>query len=83
MLPPPPSKIPCSSDEFRVSLLGEIHEIGLKCILLSYLRKQSLFPCYANFLIIVKLIDKMSLGVRALKVEGPVAQKGSISLELR
>lgn len=30
----------------------------------------------------VKLVDKMSLGVGALKVEGPVAEKGSIALEI-
>lgn len=36
-----------------------------------------------TFLQIVKLIDKMSFGVRTLKVEGHVAQKGSIALELR
>ena len=30
----------------------------------------------------VKLIDKMSLGVGASKVEGPIAQKGSLALEV-
>jgi len=30
----------------------------------------------------VKLIDKMSLGAGALKVEGPVAQEGSLALEI-
>ena len=30
----------------------------------------------------VKLIDEMSLGEDALKVEGPIAQKGSIALEV-
>ena len=30
----------------------------------------------------VKLIDKMSLGAGALKVEGPTAQKGSLALEV-
>ena len=34
------------------------------------------------FRILVKLIDKMSLGVGALKVEGPIAQKGSLALEV-
>ena len=30
----------------------------------------------------VKLVDKMSLGAGALKVEGPVAQEGRIALEI-
>ena len=30
----------------------------------------------------IKLIDKMSLGAGALKVEGPIEQKGSIALEV-
>ena len=30
----------------------------------------------------MKLIDKMRLGVGALKVEGPIAQKGNIALEV-
>ena len=35
-------------------------------------------PAYA----LVKLIDKMSLGAGALKVEGPIAQKGSLTLKI-
>ena len=30
----------------------------------------------------IKLIDKINLGAGALKVEGPIAQKGSLALEV-